>query len=47
MCWLYALLVLLIRDTNRRERSNSYVAYTKEVRFRGLVLLDASFASSK
>ena len=49
MCWLYILFVPLVRDTLTAapEPSNWYAAYTKQVRFGGLALLDVLFASSK
>ena len=43
----FSIHVFRSRHSNRRERSNWYVAYTKHLRFGGLALLDVWFASSK
>ena len=46
-CVGFSIHVLGSRHYNRGKPSNWYVAYTKNVRFGGLALLDVFFASSK
>ena len=43
---LHCILAFDSRHPNRREPSKRYVAYTTQVRFGWLALLDALFASS-